>query len=223
MNKLIVTLILMLVVSVGGAVYGYVQFSYKLDRAEELVKQERDLRKINVKNSMLTNVTEFVFTKITNQYTYYYDTSFVTGLTQLWGGDKVRIVYEWPYTFSFGVKIPDGWNWCPKEVDGKPGFVSVQAPKPSLISKNDPSPKYLKVIKAPSHRVNDETVSEQINEIAKKRIEEDAESYLQAESVSKNISLAFSKHLQDILNMAHANSNPVAGVEIEFVDDNSCG
>jgi hypothetical protein len=222
MTKLTTILILLLILITGISTYGYVTFTGKIEKAELTVKHEQALRKINVKNSMLSTVTEFVFAKITNQYTYYYDTSFVTTFSKVWGGDEVQIVYEWPYTFSFGIKFPKDWNWCVSIITEKPGYITINSPFPSLISKNEPSPKPLKVIKAPSNKINDQTVSDQVFKIANDRILSDSEVYLAEDNVTKNITLAFSKHIQDIMNLSHENSNPIAGVEINYVADSVC-
>lgn len=224
MNKTVVILVICLAGLLAGGGYGYAILSGELKSAKQEAAHEKELRKINVKNSTLSSVTKFVFSEVTNQYTYYFDTNFVTWFTQTWGGDRVQIVYEWPYTFSFGIELPEQWNWCVKVLKDKPGFVSVNSPKPSFLYTNPPNPTPAErgIINAPSHAVNDATVKQQMDAMSLQRVKEDAQQYLQDSYVQKNITLSFSKHIQEIMNLSHPHSNPVAGVDINYVDDNTC-
>lgn len=220
MNKLSLFLILLLLLVVGGAGYGYSEMKNQLDQANDIAMKEKALREINVKNSTLSKETEFIFARITNQYTYYYDKTFLAALGI--SRDTVKIIYEWPYTFSFGIKIPDAWDWCIKEVDGEPGYVQVNSPFPSFISSNPPNPKEKDIINGSAYAVNDQTRSDEMAGLALQRVNADANQYLNDENVQKNIRLAFSKHLQDVMNISHKNSNPVAGVKLNYVENSGC-
>ncbi len=216
MNKISLLLLVIVIMLTAASSYGYVSLTGKLVSAQEAAHRERSLREINVKNSTLSGVSEFIFARISSQYTYFYEKNFKKGLN-----DKVEILYEWPFTYSFGVKTPENWNWCIKEVTGKPGYLRVNAPFPSLISRNEPNPKPIKVFKAVRKR-DGKTVEEEVNSLAKKRIKEDAKAYLSDGEVNKTVTLAFAKHLQDIMNLSHKDSNPVAGVEINYVKKSVC-
>ena len=216
MNKLLLVLIVILLGLVGASTYGYVHLTQKLSEAEQIAEREKELRKIKVKQSTLSGVTEFIFARVSNQYMYFYDKKLGKVVK-----DHVQRLYEWDYEFSFGIKVPENWDWCIKAVEDKPGYLQINSPKPSLISKNDPNPKINKVIKS-SRKKHEKTVNAAVNKLAKERISEDANTYLKEKNVIKNITLSFSKHIQDIINSTHEGSNPVAGVDINYVKKSVC-
>lgn len=216
MNKLLLVLIVILLGLVGASTYGYVHLTQKLSEAEQIAEREKELRKIKVKQSTLSGVTEFIFARVSNQYMYFYDKKLGKVVK-----DHVQRLYEWDYEFSFGIKVPENWDWCIKAVEDKPGYLQINSPKPSLISKNDPNPKINKVIKS-SRKKHEKTVNAAVNKLAKERISEDANTYLKEKNVIKNITLSFSKHIQDIINSTHEGSNPVAGVDINYVQKSVC-
>lgn len=216
MNKLLLVLIVILLGLVGASTYGYVHLTQKLSEAEQIAEREKELREINVKKSSLSGVTEFIFARVSNQYMYFYDKKLGKVVK-----DHVQRLYEWDYEFSFGIKVPENWDWCISVVEDKPGYLQINSPKPSLISKNDPNPKIKKVIKS-SRKKHEKTVDAAVNSLVKERIRKDANTYLKEENVIKNITLSFSKHIQDIINSTHEGSNPVAGVDINYVDKSVC-
>jgi len=216
MNKLLLVLIVILLGLVGASTYGYVHLTQKLSEAEEIAEREKELREIKVKKSTLSGVTEFIFARVSNQYMYFYDKKLGKVVK-----DHVQRLYEWDYEFSFGIKVPENWDWCISVVEDKPGYLQINSPKPSLISKNDPNPKIKKVIKSSSKK-HEKTVDDAVNKLVKDRIKKDANTYLKEKNVIKNITLSFSKHIQDIINSTHQSSNPVAGVDINYVDKSVC-
>jgi flagellar basal body-associated protein FliL len=216
MNKLLLVLIVILLGLVGASTYGYVHLTQKLSEAEEIAEREKELREIKVKKSSLSGVTEFIFARVSNQYMYFYDKKLGKVVK-----DHVQRLYEWDYEFSFGIKVPENWDWCISVVEDKPGYLQINSPKPSLISKNDPNPKIKKVIKSSSKK-HEKTVDDAVNKLVKDRIKKDANTYLKEKNVIKNITLSFSKHIQDIINSTHQSSNPVAGVDINYVDKSVC-
>ncbi|WP_420600380.1 hypothetical protein [Neptuniibacter sp.] len=216
MNKLLLVLIVILLGLVGASTYGYVHLTQKLSEAEEIAEREKELREIKVKKSTLSGVTEFIFARVSNQYMYFYDKKLGKVVK-----DHVQRLYEWDYEFSFGIKVPENWDWCISVVEDKPGYLQINSPKPSLISKNDPNPKIKKVIKSSSKK-HEKTVDDAVNQLVKDRIKKDANTYLKEKNVIKNITLSFSKHIQDIINSTHQSSNPVAGVDINYVDKSVC-
>lgn len=216
MNKLLLVLIAILLGLVGASTYGYVHLTQKLSEAEEIAEREKELREIKVKKSTLSGVTEFIFARVSNQYMYFYDKKLGKVVK-----DHVQRLYEWDYEFSFGIKVPENWDWCISVVEDKPGYLQINSPKPSLISKNDPNPKIKKVIKSSSKK-HEKTVDDAVNKLVKDRIKKDANTYLKEKNVIKNITLSFSKHIQDIINSTHQSSNPVAGVDINYVDKSVC-
>ena len=216
MNKLLLVLIVILLGLVGASTYGYVHLTQKLSEAEEIAEREKELREIKVKKSSLSGVTEFIFARVSNQYMYFYDKKLGKVVK-----DHVQRLYEWDYEFSFGIKVPENWDWCISVVEDKPGYLQINSPKPSLISKNDPNPKIKKVIKSSSKK-HEKTVDDAVNKLVKDRIKKDANTYLKEKNVIKNITLSFSKHIQDIINSTHQSSNPVAGVIINYVDKSVC-
>lgn len=216
MNKLLLVLIVILLGLVGASTYGYVHLTQKLSEAEEIAEREKELREIKVKKSSLSGVTEFIFARVSNQYMYFYDKKLGKVVK-----DHVQRLYEWDYEFSFGIKVPENWDWCISVVEDKPGYLQINSPKPSLISKNDPNPKIKKVIKSSSKK-HEKTVDDAVNQLVKDRIKKDANTYLKEKNVIKNITLSFSKHIQDIINSTHQSSNPVAGVIINYVDKSVC-
>ncbi|MGH1429714.1 MAG: hypothetical protein ACRBB4_01220 [Neptuniibacter sp.] len=216
MNKLLLVLIVILLGLVGASTYGYVHLTQKLSEAEEIAEREKALREIKVKKSTLSGVTEFIFARVSNQYMYFYDKKLGKVVK-----DHVQRLYEWDYEFSFGIKVPENWDWCISVVEDKPGYLQINSPKPSLISKNDPNPKIKKVIKSSSKK-HEKTVDDAVNKLVKDRIKKDANTYLKEKNVIKNITLSFSKHIQDIINSTHQSSNPVAGVDINYVDKSVC-
>lgn len=216
MNKLLLVLIIVLLGLVGASTYGYMHLTQKLTAAEEIAEHEKALREIKVKKSTLSGVTEFIFARVSNQYMYFYDKKLGKVVK-----DHVQRLYEWDYEFSFGIKVPENWDWCIRVVEDKPGYLQINSPKPALISKNSPNPRIKKVIKSSSKK-HEKTVDKEVNALVKDRISKDADNYLKEKSVRKNITLSFSKHIQDIINSAHEGSNPVAGVNINYVKTSVC-
>ena len=219
MNKLSLLLVLVLLAVVGGAGFGYAEMRHRVQVAEETAEREISLRQINVRNSILSQESEFIFSRVTNHYTHYYNKVFTAAVVSR---DTVKIVYEWPYTFSFGIKVPDGWDWCIQDVEGEPGYVQVNSPFPTFISSNPPRPKEKDIINGSAYAVNDQTRADEMEQLSLQRVQEDAQQYLADENVQKNIRLAFSKHLQDVMNLSHPDSNPVAGVTLNYVAESAC-
>ena len=218
MNQLSIVLLLLLVLSVGFGGYKWSDLSQRVKDAEALLQHEGDLRRINVSSSTLSDESKFVFANIKNQYSYYYNKGFTRAGMVV---DSVKIIYAWDYTFSFGVEIPNEWNWCVKDIPDQPGYVQVNSPEPSFLSSNPPSPKEVDIING-SNSTNDLTRSREMAEISLARVNADAEQYLDDPSLKKTIRLAFSKHLQEVMNSSHQESNPVAGVVLNYVETSSC-
>ena len=192
-----------------------INYQQIIESKDAKIKEERELRKIKISKSTLSSENKFIFSEITNQYSKYYAKNFtVAGVVV----DKVKIIYEWDYTLGFGVEIPAGWNWCIKET--KSGFLEINSPSPSFLNSNEPNPKPSVVIKK-SNATNLKTASQEMLELAQKRIDEDAKHYLSDGHIKKTMTLAFAKHLQRVINASHANSDPVIEVDIKYVEDST--
>jgi len=218
--SIVLSVILLCIVGLGG--YQYSSLTNQL----VIAKQERALaiekQNITVKNSTLARTSEFVYSTITNEYMYFYDSNFSTNITKWFGGDDVEILFEWEYVFSYGVKIPSAWEFCFLPVDNDPGYYFINIPPPELISKNVPSPGVKKAFKLGSYDINSVTALKQMQKMAIERIKEDSEVHLQNKEILAQITLGISEHISSLINSSYHDSNPIAGIVVKYTNKSSC-
>ncbi|MEP0355866.1 hypothetical protein [Paraglaciecola sp.] len=216
----VLSVILLCVVGFGG--YKWSNFQNQLDVALTEKNAAIEKQKITVKSSTLARTSEYIYSTITNQYMHFYDSNFAGRWTRFFGGDDVEILFEWDYVFSYGVKIPSGWEFCFASIDHDPGYYSVNIPNPELLSKNVPSPGITKAFELGDYDINSVTALNQMQQIATDRINEDSQVHLENSEILGQITLGISEHISSLINSSYSDSNPVVGVVVKYTDTSSC-
>lgn len=178
---------------------------------------EVEKNKIRVSNSILQNAAKLTFAEVSNEFNYLYDKK----LGELLKHERVTTLYEWKYTFSFGVDIKEGWDWCPK-VDEVNGVVKVQAPKIEQTNVNPVAPMITKVVNNAYWDEHLEIANKIVFDKATDVVDERGKSYLTQKSIIDMVELSLSSHLKNVMNAAHKASNPISKVEVIFVEESSC-
>ncbi|MCW9030910.1 MAG: hypothetical protein OQK58_05430 [Gammaproteobacteria bacterium] len=207
MNKI---LSIILIAALGGSSVYFWQEA-KANKASFDAEVEKS--KIKITKQTFSDVVKLTFLEIKTDFVYFYDREFKEGLN-----DKISVLYEWDYTFSYGFDLgqKNNWNWCAKVIDGDKGIVQVNAPNIVLISSNPPSPQPKKTFKKASYKKNVEKAAAEILKVAIEKNKDVAKAHLSNASTKASIQNALASHLQDIMNSAHKDSNPISKVNVVF-------
>lgn len=207
--------LLLIVLTLALGVFSYAQWD-KSNQLETELEDAAERAKINITSSMLSKATEFTFMKITNSFSYYMDRSFGEGLIK----GRWKALYEWDYTFNFGFKILEGWQWC-IDVNHEEGIVTLNAPKISQLNDSSAAPEAVEIFNA-GNRDNTARANAKAKEIANKKMAEAEKAYLSNKTIQSSVKKSLGAFFQEILNDAHEYSNPIRKVNVNLVSKSSC-
>lgn len=187
------------------------------NQKEKALSLEIEKNKIQVSNTMLSDVTILEFLHISSDFTYYYERKFKSGLLS----DNVQAIYNWSYTFTYGFDLTGmEWDWCPKVIDEEKGIVQINAPEITQTNTNAPSPTVTKSFKKPASSDNIKKVSDEIMAIAQEKMKDIAKAHLSEPTTRTSLTNALSKHIHGIFNSLHGDNRPISEVVVNY--GNTC-
>lgn len=211
---------LLIAIILAGGSYHFWDKSDQLERDNNLIKEklsnEIEKHKIKISKTNLSQVTKFTFLEVTNEFQYLYEKTLGKWLTK----DKVGVLYQWDYTFSFGFDLTKepNWNWCPTLISNEPGVIQVNAPGIVQTNVNSPSPKPVRVFNDAYWDEHQVRISNEVNEHANEKVKEVASIYLKNPTTISSVTKALGAHLQQVMNSAYEDSNPIREVRVVFSD-----
>ena len=206
MDRIVTILIAVLM---GAAAYFFYDkneaLTEKINELEEVVKEQKEQEAIAINSSVLSEVTEFTFSKISTQFNYVHEKD---GL-----GWKGVYEYSWVFNYHFGFKIPERWDWG--FIYNGNGEVSLSVPEVSQLNDYEINAKVVKRINKANgeHSVQ---MQKEVDVIAKEKVKTVEKQFLENDTVIKSTKRSLEAYFLALLNQVNP-EKPIHKVNITIV------
>jgi len=179
--------------------------SNEINELKVIVKKQKEQEAIAINSSVLSEVTEFTFSKISTQFNYVHqkDGRGWTGIYE----------YSWVFNYHFGFKIPERWDWG--FIDNGNGEVSFSVPEVSQLNDYEINAKVEKRINK-ANGAHSVEMQKEVDVIAKEKVKSVEKQYLENDTVIKSTKRSLEAYFLALLNQVNPNK-PVHKVNITIV------
>jgi len=200
--------VLVLALAIGAGFMG----NDWLQKKEKIEKLEK-MREIASLDGILQEAMTFEFARIKSTLVLEHNETY----DRPSGGagaldDKVHIVYQANYTFTFGYDLKE-WDWCARVIDKANGVVAVRAPEVVWTNANTSFvPDKWITIEGIYYTDLENEVEAVVKALMADKIRERAEDYLKDDKMQTSIRRSLSNFLLQTMNDAHQDANPISKV-----------
>jgi hypothetical protein len=183
--------IILVLVAIAMGVSTYFFYNKSTDLAG-LLEEQKIIESVVINSSVLSEVKEFTFSKISTQFNYVHEKS-----GALWVG---VYEYSWVFNYHFGFKIPESWDW--KFKDHGNGEVSLSIPEVSQLNDYEINAQVIKRIKKANGKHSIEMQNE-VNVIALEKVKAVEIQYLSNDTVIKSTKRSLEAYFLSLLNQVN--------------------